>query len=317
MLDVIIVGGGPAGLSAALILGRARRRVVLCDTGRPRNAASRWVGGYLGHDGTPPHELRRIGREQLATYDGVSLRDGEAVDAARGSDGCFQVGLADGSRLVARKLLLATGVIDDLPPLEGAEALYGRGVHHCPYCDGWELRDQPLAVYGQGAEAKATALELSGWTRDLVVCSDGPAQLEPKDRARLDRLGIRVDERPILRLEAEDGHLARIRFRSGEALERRGLFFFSCGRQASDLALRLGCELTDRGSVETGRYEKTQVPGLWVAGDASRNVQLAIIAAAEGAMAAFAINGELLKEDLAQRERQADRTGEDDALAAE
>ncbi len=296
MLDVIIVGGGPAGLSAALILGRCRRRVVVFDSGRPRNSVSPAIHGFLTRDGCPPDEFRRIAGEQLARYPDVEFRQADVVDAMA-CDGGFRVIVAGGAEVVARKLLLATGVADDLPPVAGAEAFYGSGLYHCPYCDGWEYSDQPLAAYGRGAEGKGVALELVAWSRDIVLCSDGPADLADDDRESLRARGIRICEDQIAALEGTEV-LQRIRLANGDVLPVRALFFFSSGRQASDLAERLGCELTDRGAVDTGRHECTNVPGVFVAGDASRNVQLAIIAAAEGAMAAFAINTELLKEGI-------------------
>jgi thioredoxin reductase len=296
MYDVIVVGAGPAGLSAALVLGRCRRRVLVCDTGRPRNAASQRMHGYLTRDGIPPREFLRIAREQLEQYDTVELRDAEVV-AAECVDGRFSVTLPDDERLVARKLLIATGVVDHVPEIPGFHELYGRSVFHCPYCDGWEVRDRPLAVYGRGARGFGLSLELTGWSRDLVLCSDGPCELGAEERARLDRNGIRVREEPVARLEGS-GRLERIVFASGEPLARHALFFTTGQTQQSQLARRLGCEINEKGTVRTGKYETTHLTGLYVAGDASRAVQWVVVAAAEGAEAAFAINTDLLKEDL-------------------
>jgi len=297
MLDVIIVGGGPAGLSAALILGRCRRRVLLCDAGKPRNAASHALHGFLSRDGIAPSELLATGREQLRQYTSVELRNISVSEVARAGDR-FEVMLADGTRLSSRKLLLATGVVDHIPEIEGIESFYGRSVWHCPYCDGWEVRDQPLAAYGRGENGKGLALELTAWTRDLVLCTDGPSGLEPSDIERLSRNGIPLREDRITGLEGSGGELENIVFENGEKLARRGMFFSTGNRQGCNLPASLGCEFTENGAVNTGEYESTKIPGLYVAGDASRAVQLVIVAASEGAQAAFAINTALLKEDL-------------------
>jgi thioredoxin reductase len=291
--DVLIVGGGPAGLNAALVLGRCRRRVLLVDKGEPRNAPSRAVNGYLTRDGCKPHDLRRIGRGELERYDTVGVRDGEVL-RAEGRNSHFAIELNGGERVEGRKLLLATGLHEDLPPVEGFAELFGRGVWNCPYCDGWEHRDQPLAVYGKGKSGKNFALELTIWSRDLVYLTDGPADLSDDERAELAGEAIRLDERKLARLEG-------IVFTEGEPLARAGLFFIYGERAASELVTQLGCELTPKGTIPTHSYEKTNIPGLYAAGDASRRVQFAIVAAAEGAMAAFAINTELLKEDLNAR----------------
>jgi thioredoxin reductase len=296
MYDVIIIGAGPAGLSAALLLGRSRRRVLVCDTGRPRNAASHAMHGFLSRDGMPPREFLRIAREQLRPYDTVELRDIE-VTAAECKDSRFNVTLADGSSLDSRKLLIATGVVDNLPEIPGFRELYGTSVFHCPYCDGWEVRDQPLAIYGRGARGSGLSLELTGWSRDLVLCTDGPSDLEPDVRARLERHGIRIREERVDRLEG-DGRLERIVFAAGPPLERTAIFFTTGQTQQSQLAIHLGCELNEKGTVRTGKYEATHLAGLYVAGDASRAVQWVVVAAAEGAEAAFDINTALLKEDL-------------------
>jgi thioredoxin reductase len=297
MFDVIIVGAGPAGLSAALVLGRSRRRVLLCDSGRPRNAASHALHGFLTRDGVEPAEFLRLAHEQLRPYETVQLRHTEATDAVR-LPTHFDLTLSDGQHISSRKLLLATGVVDDLPELPGFAEFYGRSVFHCPYCDGWEFRDQPLAVYGRGENGSGLALELTLWSNDLVLCTDGPSQLSGEQIGRLARYKIGVREEKIVRLEGVDGLLERIVFAEGEPLARRGIFFSMDQRQGSDLPKKLGCEFTKEGCVDTGDYETTNVPGLYVAGDASRLVQFVVVAASEGAQAAVAINKELLKEDL-------------------
>jgi len=297
MYDVIVVGAGPAGLSAALMLGRSCRRVLVCDTRTPRNAASRAMHGFLTRDGMPPLEFLETAREQLRPYDTVELRDIAVVEASCRPDARFHVTLADGSQHVARKLLIATGVVDNVPDIPGFRELYGRGVFHCPYCDGWEVRGQGLAIYGRGARGLGLSLELTGWSRDLVLCTDGPAEIDAADLARLARHGVQVRDDRIVRLEGEET-LERIVFASGESLPRRALFFTTGQTQQSQLAVTLGCEFNDKGTVRTGKYESTHLPGLYVAGDASRAVQWVVVAAAEGAEAAFAINTDLLEEDL-------------------
>ena len=296
--DVIIVGAGPAGLSAGLILGRCRRTVLICDSGRPRNAASERLHGYLTRDGVSPREFLAMGRRELEQYGTVELRDVGAADAACDEHGSFRVTLDDGSIVTSRKLLIATGVCDNLPEIDGIRELYGRSVFHCPYCDGWEIRDQPIAIYGKGSRGLGLSLELTTWSRDLVLCTDGPAEINTDGRARLERNGIAVREERITALEGRDGILDRIVFATGEPLARRAMFFTAGQFQRSELAIRLGCEFNDKGTVRTGKYESTHLAGLFVAGDASRAVQWVIVAAAEGAEAAFAINTDLIEEDL-------------------
>jgi len=298
MYDVIIVGAGPAGLSAALILGRCRRRVLVCDSGRPRNAASHAMHGFLTRDGINPHEFLRLSREQLRQYETVAIRNCEVTAATCRADAQFEVTIENEERLTTRKLLIATGVLDNLPGIPGFAELYGTSVFHCPYCDGWEVRDEPLAVYGRGERGLGLSLELTGWSRDVVLCSDGPAEIDEAGRARLRRCGIEVREERVLRLDGEGGRLTRVVFDAGEPLARRALFFTTGQTQQSALAISLGCEFNAKGTVRTGKYESTHLSGLYVAGDASRAVQWVIVAAAEGAEAAFAINTDLLKDDL-------------------
>jgi thioredoxin reductase len=298
MYDVIVVGAGPAGLSAALMLGRCRRSVLVCDNGHPRNAASRAIHGYLTRDGFPPRDFLRVSREEIQQYTTVVFRDVTVTSAECRTDGRFHVTLEDGEIVQTRKLLIATGVRDHLPEVEGLRDLYGTSVFHCPYCDGWEVRDQPLAVYGKGEKGYGLALELIAWTADVLLCTDGPSEIDQEKLDRLARNGIRLREEPIRRLEGRDGRLERVVFDAGPAETRRALFFTTGQYQHSPLAVQLGCEFNDKGTVRTGRYETTHLSGLYVCGDASRAVQWVIVAASEGAEAAFAINTDLLKEDL-------------------
>jgi thioredoxin reductase len=297
MYDVVIVGAGPAGLSAALVLGRCSRKVLVCDNGHPRNEASHAMHGYLTRDGMPPLEFLRLAREELGPYTTVEIRDATVTDA-RCENSRFVTTLETGEQVESRKLLIATGVRDCVPAIDGISNLYGRSVFHCPYCDGWEMREQPLAVYGKGEQGYGLSLELTAWSSDILLCTDGPSELEPRQIARLSRNGITVREEPVVRLEGDDGMLRRIIFDGIEPAKRRALFFTTGQYQQSPLAIQLGCDFDDKGTVRTGKYETTHLRGLYVAGDASRAVQWVVVAAAEGAEAAFAINTDLIKENL-------------------
>lgn len=304
LLDVIVVGGGPAGLNAALVLGRCRRNVRLFDDGKPRNAVSHALHGFLSRDGIAPAQLHAIAREQLAAYPSVSIDEDRVVDAARTRQG-FSVTTRDGRIFFARKLLLAAGVVDKLPEQPGFRELYGVGVFHCPYCDGWEMRDQPLAIYGRGDDkGGGLALEMTHWSRDTVLCTDGPSKLTAEYRARLDKHGVAIREEKIVHLEIVSRVPYRasfdIVFEAGPRLRRAAIFFNTSRQQSTDLAERLGCDMYDpKGCKVDNDLQMTDVPGLYVAGDASRDVLQVIVAAAEGAEAAIGINAALLREDLA------------------
>lgn len=296
MYDVIIAGAGPAGLSAALLLGRCRRSVLICDDGLPRNAASRALHGFLTRDGIAPGEIRRIGREQLAAYPSVEYRCCRIERAVRTGEG-FEAFLEGRETALSSMLLLATGVADILPPVEGIEEFYGTSVFHCPYCDGWEMRDRPLAVYGRGTQSENLARELTTWSDDIILCTDG-GPVTPEGYERLTCHGIGIIEEKIARLEGTDGHLEQVVFTGGEKVARQGMFFVPDKVQRSPLAESFGCTVTESGGIETGDFQTTETPGLFVAGDAARSVHLSIIAAAEGAQAAFAVNRALQKRDL-------------------
>jgi thioredoxin reductase len=294
VLDALIVGAGPAGLSAALVLGRCRRRVVVLDDGRPRNRVSRAVHGFLTRDGIAPAELLRIAREQLVPYATVRIETAHVRDAACIADG-FAVELADARRLTARTLLLATGVVDRLPDVPGYAEFYGRGVHPCPYCDGWEVRDRPLAAYGRGAGAARLAVALATWSDDVFLCTNGPADLADEDRRELEARRIALRTQAVAALEGDADGLRAVRFADGTRAACAALFFAVGMDQRSTLAAKLGCPVSDDHGAETDTMARTAVPGLFVAGDASRDVAFAIVAAAEGAEAAIAMNKLLLE----------------------
>lgn len=303
VLDAIIVGGGPAGLNAALVLARCRRRVMLFDDGKPRNAASHALHGFLSRDGIAPSELRAIARSQLAKYPSVVVDSDRVIDVSRDELG-FCATTKDGRQFRSRKLLLAGGVVDELPKQPGFRELYGIGVFHCPYCDGWEVRDRPIAVYGKGDDKGAgLALEMKIWSDNIVLCTDGPSELSDTYRSRLEENGISTREEGILRLDILSNipyqGSFEIIFEHGPALHRSALFFNTSRHQSTNLAERLGCDLYDpKGCTIDNHKQLTHVPGLYVAGDASRDVLQAIVAAAEGAQAAIGINTALLHEDL-------------------
>jgi thioredoxin reductase len=303
--DAIIVGAGPAGLSAALVLGRCGRRVLVCDDNRPRNAASRALNGFLTRDGTRPDEFRRLARADLANYPSVEILEVHVEDAMREGSG-FCIRLADGGTAWSRTMLLATGVKDDLPPIEGLLPLWGRGIFPCPYCDCWEERGKRLGVYGRGEEALATARALLGWSPDVVVFTDGPPGFAPEALQALARRKVDVVTERVVRFVAQpagvqepgDVTLTHVVVEGRPPVPCDALFMHSGQHQRSPLVGKLGCHVNARGTVDTGSFESTDVPGLFVAGDASRNVQLAIVAAAEGAEAAFAINRTLARQDF-------------------
>lgn len=304
MFDVIIVGGSVAGLSAALVLGRARRSVLVLDSQQPRNAQSPGVHNFLSRDGILPAELRQIGREQLKPYPSVQVRFATA-EHAQAIDGGFVVKLDDGSEISSRKLLLASGVIDELPPIEGLAELWGSSVFHCPYCHGWEVRDQPLAVLVPDAERLFhVATLLHNWSSDLVVCTNGEAQLSPEQRQILAKLNLPIREDRLVGIEQANGQLTHLIFDQGEPLARSGLLIGVPQRQRSQLPAQLGCEVSDNpqmpGLIKVQMLGQTSVPGVYAAGDATAGMQQAINAAAGGAMAGAGINHELIQDMLKQ-----------------
>jgi thioredoxin reductase len=294
--DVIVVGGGPAGLSAALVLGRARRRTLVLDAGEPRNGPSPASHGVFTRDGAPPGELLRQARAQLAPYTTVTLCDVAAV-GARPVEGGFEVGLANGGRARARRLLLAVGVKDELPAIEGLAPLWGTRVLHCPYCHGWEVRDQPLAVYLPDRSSVPLMTLLLGWTDDLLVCVEAPACLSSEERDLLAARNVALAEAPLARVEAFKDDVI-LRFADGRVEPRRALFLRPPHSIRSPVPHGLGCESSEAGFLRTDADHQTSVPGVYAAGDAAGPVHQVLAAAASGQQAAMALNRDLAEMDF-------------------
>jgi len=293
--DVAIVGGGPAGLSAALMLGRARRRVVLLDGGTRRNAAAEHINGFVTRDGTPPDEFRRIGREQLGPYSSVEVRDAR-VASIQGERGAFELRLEGGGSVTARRILLCTGMVDELPELEGFRALWGKSIFQCPYCHGWEIRDQVFGVLVERAELLDHSVMMRSWTRSVIALTNGRVAVSDPARAHLAAAGVVLDERPIRRLAAEGDRLARVEFDDGGSQRLDALFARPPQRQVA-LVQALDLSLDDAGYVRVDEMSReTSRPGVYAAGDLITPMQGALFAAAFGARAAAALNHGLTSE---------------------
>jgi thioredoxin reductase len=277
--------------------------VLLADSGQPRNAGVHAMHGFLSRDGMDPAALRQAGRDQLKPYPTVQVRAAQ-VQAVTGHAEQFTVTLGDGTSEQARRLLLATGVIDQLPPIPGLADLWGRGVFNCPYCDGWEVRDQPLAVLAADPRNLQLALHLTRWSPDVLLCTNGTAELDDDTRGLLGAHKVQLREEPIARLDGHDDSLERIVFASDDPAGRAAAFLHAPTRQRSDLPSQLGCTLLEDGSVMVDDLGQTSVPGVLAVGDMARRPSMpvpgaqVIIAAAEGAIAAVAIDQTLALQQL-------------------
>ncbi|MEO8827536.1 NAD(P)/FAD-dependent oxidoreductase [Lapillicoccus sp.] len=301
--EVIVVGGGSAGLSAALMLGRARRRVLVLDGGQPRNRFSAHMHGVLGRDGTSPPALLEDGRRELERYD-VQVRSEQVAEAVawEGDAVGFTVTLASGEVLSARRLVVATGLRDVLPEIEGLAELWGRGVAVCPYCDAWEVRDARIGALATGPFSTHHAQLLRQWTSDLVYLSAAGVELPEEERRALLARGIRVDERGVRRVLGEDGRLTGVEMADGERVQLDAIFL-ATGVVAQDSLLSgLGAEMSEMFGttwVTTDPSGRTSVPGVWAAGNVATPQANVPVAMGMGAMAGGAVNADLITEEIA------------------
>lgn len=292
LLDVAIIGGGPAGLNAALMLGRARKNVAVIDEGRPRNAVTRETHGFLTRDGVSPSEFRRIAQEEISAYPSVSIVADTAASIT-GTDGQFLITTAQGESFASKKLLFAVGMKDRLLDVPGLAEVYGKSAFVCPYCDGWELRDKPLVIISKGAGVMHFAPLLSGWTNRFTICTNGPDELTEAQREELRQHRVPVLNTPIRSIDSIDGMVQQVVLEDGTTIPCEGIFFSPELVTGSDLPQSIGCHITEAGMVVVDDFGKTNIPGVYSAGDAASRQYQAIAAAAKGAFTAAAINNEL------------------------
>ncbi len=295
--DVMIVGGSSAGLSAALVLGRARRSVLVFDDGKPCNRFSHASHGFMTRDGSRPDDLLQIAREQLTPYDTVTLQRSTVIRVTQ-SDSGFRVETDAGQVHTARKLLLATGVSDTLPAIEGIERFWGTSVFHCPYCDGWEVRDQAIVVYNDSETAFHQVMLLHPWTHKLTLCTGGTNKLTSEERARIAKNGIRIIDTPVTRVEGSDGKIERVVLADDSRVECVTIFVHVVVGQRTSFPHDLGCAFTEQGLVQVDVFAQTSVAGVYAAGDMATPMRSVAIAVAQGATAAFGINHALAGEDF-------------------
>jgi thioredoxin reductase len=293
LFDVVIVGGGPAGLSAALNLGRGRKRVLLCDGGPRRNAAAEHIHGFVTRDGATPAEFRRAGRQQLEPYPSVEARDVQ-IEEIRGERGAFEVRLATGT-VQARRILLCTGMIDELPDIDGFRELWGQSIFQCPYCHGWEVQDRRFGFLAPNLDSLELALLLRGWSRDVTVLTDGRFAIPSEVQMRLSDAGIRVEDRRIARLSGSEGRLELVVLAGGSPLRLDVLFARPPQRQVA-VVQALGLALDPGGYVAVDENRQTSKAGIYAGGDLVTPVQSAVLAAASGVQAAARLNQELTAE---------------------
>jgi len=294
--DVAVIGGGAAGLSAALVLTRARRRVIVVDGGQPRNAPAAHMQGFLSRDGMPPAELLARGREEVASYGGHLVHD--IVTAVRPrEDGRYTVSMDNGDAVSARRVLVTTGLRDDVPDVCGVSERWGRDVLHCPYCHGHEVRDQQIGVLGGTSEAVQHALLIRQWSGDVVYFTHN-GTVSPTERERLLARAIGIVDGVVNRLVVEDDRLAGVELEDGTVVPRDAVFVRPTFRPNDALLAELGCGSDENGWVITDGTGRTSVPGVWVAGNAANPRAQVITAAGEGSATAIAINNDLVEEDV-------------------
>ena len=295
--DVIIIGGSYAGLAAAMSLGRALRNVLIIDSGRPCNAPTPHSHNFLTRDGETPGAISAVAREQVLRYSTVSVQQGTAI-AANATDSGFEVATEDGIHFGAKKLIFATGIVDQSPDIGGFDACWGISVIHCPYCHGYEVRNEATGILANGAMGFEFSKMIRNWTPELSLFTNGPSTLSEVEAASLTAKGIRIIEEKIDRLEHEQGNISRVIFKDGTAVPLKALYAKLPFRQHSELPADLGCALTESGHIQVDMFQKTTVPGVFACGDNATMMRALAAAISSGTTAGAMCNRESIEEEF-------------------
>jgi thioredoxin reductase len=299
LYDCAIIGGGPAGLNAALVLGRSRRNTILFDNDSPRNAVTQESHGFITRDGTKPKEFREIAHKEIGKYPSVAIQK-RVVTSVTKNNQLFELVASDKDLYQSRNILISSGLKDVLPNIENITDYYGKSLFNCPYCDGWELQDKPLVVIiddqVQGFHFIQT---IYNWSKNIVVCTNGKPFQNTEQKRLIHNKGIKIMENRIRNFVGENGKMEKIIFENGESVDREGGFVLPRLVQSSNFAKQLGCEYNPLGGISVDSYGRTNIQGVYAAGDASTiaPAQL-IIAAAEGLRAAVGVNRDLIQKEF-------------------
>ncbi|MFJ7933333.1 NAD(P)/FAD-dependent oxidoreductase [Sporosarcina sp. NPDC096371] len=298
LLDCVIIGGGPAGLNAALVVARSGRKVILFDEDKPRNGVTQESHGFITRDGIKPAEFKKIAQADLMKYPNLAIQKQRVIDIQK-IDEVFGIWTMDGNTYQAKKVILSTGLTDIMPQIAGIHEFYGTSLFNCPFCDGWELKNRAIVVISEEPRAFHMTKMIYNWSQDVVVCTNGKTILSQDQKELLIKKNITVIEDEILQLEGEGGYLKKIRFKNGKEIARDGGFVTTGLQQAAQFAQTLGCNMNKMGGIETDTFGRTNIAGVYASGDNSNSLpsQL-IIAAAEGSKVAIGVIGDLINEEF-------------------
>ncbi|MFP3419742.1 NAD(P)/FAD-dependent oxidoreductase [Bacillus sp. SIMBA_154] len=302
LIDCAIIGGGPAGLNAALVVGRGRKQVIVFDDEQPRNRVTQESHGFITNDGMTPFEIRKAGEADLQTYPNIQMKRSRIVDIQKKEDR-FTLLTQEGDTVESKKIILATGLQDMLPEIKGFHDVYGKTLFSCPFCDGWELKDKALALIAENQRALHMAKLLSNWTKDLIVLTNGQQVLAEEERVLLSAYSIQVIDVPIVSIENDNGQLCSLQLANGERVKREGGFVASDFKQSAPFAEKLGCQMTKNAGIETDILGRTSVSGVFACGDNLGGPAQLVLAAAAGSQAGMGVIHELVQEAFQEKEK--------------